>query len=319
MSRTLASALAIFAASLLVFSSALMLTFGPASKPSGTPAPAVLNQVEPQSGANPAGAIRQGRIGSDMNATIRSMEGRAEIEAGLKQPAKDSAVVDAPVLQPVQPQSDAKTMARRPGWQPEPSPPGQAQTVPGTVNQAGVSRSPGNPSPVNLPTLDQADDSANQASPAPISKGPPQKLLSRLNPGGQEPVPGFAGLPTLYDAPGTTTSPNSINSSGPINLLPRRGAPAVTNSENTAQMPANVPAPPMPVQRGAGFQPGANFQPGALAAQPSYTPAPAPMPGAGPTYIPQGSADEANMTADQLNERELQRIKRWRETTPGAQ
>jgi hypothetical protein len=310
MSRTLASALAIFAASLLVFSSALMLSFGPTNKPSGTSTPAVLNQVEPQSGT--PGAIRQGRIGSDMTATIRSMEGRAEVEAGLKQPPKDRAIVEVPVLQPGQPQPLAATMARRPAWQPEPSPPGQAQAAPGAVNPAGVNRASGNQSPVTLPTLTQADESANQPSPAPGNKGPSQKLLSRLNPGGQEPIPGFAGVPTLYDSPG------GANGSGPISLLPRRGASAATNAENTAQVPAYAAPPPMPVLRGADFQPG-NFQPGALAAQPNYAPAPTPAPGTGPTYIPSGSADEANMTADQLNERELQRIKKWRESTPGAQ
>jgi DNA polymerase-3 subunit gamma/tau len=137
--------------------------------------------------------------------------------------------------------------------------------------------------------------------------------------------------------------------SGPTNLMPRRGSPAIAGAPNStyqpaqyhqpAYQPAPQPAPMAPPAQayppnytasmppgqlppaapaGTYYPPGAIFQPGALAAQPNYTPAPAPAAGQGPTFIPQSSLDEANMTADQLNERELQRIKKWRESTPGA-
>ncbi|MCK6453402.1 MAG: hypothetical protein L6R19_21505, partial [Alphaproteobacteria bacterium] len=69
MPRALATTVAMFAASLLVLGSAVMLIMGSADKPAATPAPAALDGIEPRTGG-----ARAPRIDADVNPATQALQ-----------------------------------------------------------------------------------------------------------------------------------------------------------------------------------------------------------------------------------------------------
>jgi len=255
MSRMLASALAMFAASLLVLASAVMLTFSPRTPPASAPAPAALDQIEPR-----ASNSRPARIKSDMTGTIREMEGRAEAEAGIKVPAA-AVQPESPPAPPV-----AERTAGKPADKPAEKP--AARTLP------------------------------------PVAAPPPGASLTAVEPSPSAAAPPAPPLPRPA-GPAASASPDlSRSGPGPISLLPRRRG---ASSADTAT--PQSPRQPAPSPSTLKLMPPPSF----TAAVPAAASGAEAAPASGPVFIPLAD-DEANLTADQLNERELQRIRKWRES-----